>query len=193
MKETRFFWVRHAPTHVTGLNGWTDSDVDLSDGFALQRLSTYLPREAVVVTSDLSRAILTGNAIAGMRKRIAPKRELREINFGAWEGKTHQEVSESDPVLAREFFETPGHITPPEGESWMDMSTRVNGMAAQLAMMHPGQNVIVVAHFGAILAHVQLVHQIPPAQIFSHRIDPLSVSETSWAVGWKGGKINHKL
>ena len=35
---TRILWVRHAPTHATGMVGWTDLAADLSDVGALARV-----------------------------------------------------------------------------------------------------------------------------------------------------------
>ena len=67
---TRFFWVRHGPTHAKTMVGWSDLPADLSDHVALARLSDALPRDAVVVSSDLIRAVATADAIQGGRPRL---------------------------------------------------------------------------------------------------------------------------
>ena len=61
---TRFWWVRHGPTHRKDLVGWTDADADLSDVGALGRLSAHLPAGAPVISSDLIRCRATADAIA---------------------------------------------------------------------------------------------------------------------------------
>ena len=38
MDVTRFWWVRHGPTHEKAFTGWRDVPADLSDSAALARL-----------------------------------------------------------------------------------------------------------------------------------------------------------
>jgi alpha-ribazole phosphatase len=82
---SRFFWVRHGPTHARAMVGWTDLPADLSDTAQLARLSAHLPQDALVVSSDLIRAHDTATAIQGGRLRLPDDPSLREIHFGDWE------------------------------------------------------------------------------------------------------------
>lgn len=187
---SRFFWIRHGPTHAKGMVGWTDLPADLSDTAQLARLSAHLPAEALVVSSDLLRAIATADAIAGTRERLPHQDALREIHFGAWEMLTHSQIPEQ--ALARQFWEQPGEIAPPDGESWNQVSTRVNAAVDTLITAHPGQDIVVVAHFGVILTQVQRALGISPYQAFGHKIDNLSVTELRLSNGqWQAGVINH--
>ena len=68
---TRFHLVRHGPTHAKSMVGWSDLPADLSDTAALARLEAALPREAVVISSDLIRAVATADAIQGDRPSSA--------------------------------------------------------------------------------------------------------------------------
>ena len=81
---TRLCLVRHGPTHAKTMVGWSDLPADLSDTAALDRLSSYLPPEALVISSDLSRAVATADAVQGARRRLGHDPDLREMNFGAW-------------------------------------------------------------------------------------------------------------
>lgn len=187
---SRFFWVRHGPTHAKGMVGWTDLPADLSDTPHLERLSAHLPAAALVVSSDLSRAVATADAISGPRQRLPHQGALREIHFGAWEMLTHAQIPEQD--LAREFWERPGDVRPPEGESWNQVSSRVNAAVDALIASYPGQDIVAVAHFGVILTQVQRALGISPYQAFGHKIDNLSVTELRLSNGqWNAGVINH--
>ncbi|THD76365.1 histidine phosphatase family protein [Thalassobius vesicularis] len=187
---SRFFWVRHGPTHAKGMVGWTDLPADLSDIGQLERLSAHLPDDALVVSSDLIRAADTATAIAAHRARLPHEPNLREINFGTWEMKRHFEIKEQD--LARQYWERPGDTRPPQGESWNQVCTRVNGAVAQLLTAHPGRDIIAVAHFGVILTQVQRALGLAASEAFSHRIDNLSVTELRLKDGqWAADRINH--
>lgn len=187
---SRFFWVRHGPTHAKAMVGWTDLPADLSDTAQLQRLHRHLPERALVVSSDLSRAIATADAISGGRQRLPHDPDLREINFGDWEMKRFFEIE--DQAHAQAYWETPGDIRPPNGESWNDVTDRVNRAVTRLTEAHPGHDFVAVAHFGVILTQVQRALGLPSAQAFSHKIDNLSVTEIRLAgQDWTAGAINH--
>ena len=49
MDVTRFWWVRHGPTHEKAFVGWRDVPADLSDHAAIARLDAHLPQGAVLV------------------------------------------------------------------------------------------------------------------------------------------------
>ena len=165
--------VRHGPTHAKGMVGWTDLPADLSDTAALARLSAHLP-DVPVVSSDLIRAVTTADAIADARPRLPHDADLREIHFGQWEMQRHDQI---DPALSRRFWDAPGDVAPPGGESWNAMSARVANAIDRLAQ-HTDE-AIVVAHFGVILSLLQRALGVTPQQVFAHKIDNLSVTRVN--------------
>ncbi len=186
-RMTRFWLVRHGPTHAKTMIGWTDLPADLSDTAALARLDAHLPAQAPVISSDLSRALATAAALPG-RPRLPPDPALREIHFGAWEARGFAEVEAEDPALLRAFWDSPGDIRPPGGESWNDLSVRT--LAALTRLQGTAPDVIVVCHFGPILAALQHAAGIPALQAFAHRIDNLSVTSLTLSPG-QVHAINH--
>lgn len=187
---SRLHWVRHGPTHAKAMVGWSDLPADLSDTERVSRLSQHLPAEAVVVSSDLLRAVQTADAIAGSRTRLDPDPEFREIHFGDWELQGFEGVE--DQPLLRAFWETPGDICPPGGESWNQVSARVERAIGRVLEAHPGRDVIVVAHMGTILTQVQRALGLSGYETFAHKIDNLSVTELHWQGDrWDAVRINH--
>ena len=164
---TRLWLVRHGPTHAKAMVGWTDLPADLSDLPALARLRAHLP-DAPVISSDLSRAIATADALH--RPRLPHDPALREMHFGAWEMRRFDEIEAESPDLIRAFWESPGDVRPPGGESWHEMTARVEAALQRLAHL---PQVIVVCHFGPIVAAIQLAERLTPTEAFSHRIDNL--------------------
>jgi alpha-ribazole phosphatase len=172
--------------------GWSDLPADLSDTAALARLSAHLPENGIVISSDLSRASATADAIQGTRTRLPHQPKLREINFGAWELRKFREIEAESPELIRAYWECPGDVRPPNGESWNEVCARVSDAIDALIAAHTGQDLIIVAHFGAILTQVQRAEQLDAEQAFSHRLDNLSVTElTLGPQGWRTYRINH--
>ncbi|HLQ20148.1 MAG TPA: histidine phosphatase family protein [Tabrizicola sp.] len=175
---TRFWLVRHGPTHAKAMIGWTDLPADLSDTAALQRLNAHLPAEAPVISSDLSRAIATADAL-GPRPRLPHDPALREIHFGQWEARTFAEIDAETPAQIRAFWETPGDTRPPGGESWNELAARTQGALDRLHGTAP--DIIVVAHFGPILVALQRAKGCTTTEVFAHKIDNLSVTCLTFA------------
>lgn len=184
---TRLWLVRHGPTHAKTMVGWTDIAADLTDTAALDRLSAYLPA-APIVSSDLCRAMATADALARGRNRLPHDAALREIHFGVWELQTFAQVEATHPAAIRAFWESPGDTAPPGGESWNTMAARVGAAVDRLARGYA--DLIVVAHFGAILSQVQRAKGITATAAFSQRIDPLSVTRLELVPSLQIGVVN---
>jgi len=193
---TRFWWIRHGPTHAKGMVGWRDIPADLSDVAGLARLEAGLPLDARVVSSDLVRASATADAVVGSRDRLEHRAGLRELNFGTWDGVPFGDIAKQDPEGSREFWERPGEFAPPEGESWNGLAARIRGEVDDLIAEHAGQNVIAVAHFAVILTAIQMAGGLEAKQAFRFKIDNLSVTQLDYihdAKAWRINGINHVL
>ena len=46
---TNWYWIRHAPTNLKGLVGWSDVEVDLSNIDMFARLNNYLPKDLSLI------------------------------------------------------------------------------------------------------------------------------------------------
>ena len=186
---TRFWLVRHGPTHAKTMVGWTDLPADLSDTAALARLDAHLPPDALVVSSDLSRAVATADAL-GPRHRLPHDPSLREMHFGRWETRAFAEIEAETPDLIRAFWEEPGDVRPPDGESWNDLTIRIWAALDRLQGMAP--DIVVVAHFGPIVAALQRAEGLSPEAAFGHRIDNLSVTRLTYGPPHQVFSINHR-
>ncbi len=175
---TRFWFVRHGPTHTRAFAGWRDIPADLTDTAALARLDAHLPAQAPVISSDLCRATTTADALCGDRPRLPHDPDLREFNFGDWEGLHFDEVSRRWPDLSRRYWEEPGQIAPPGGESWHAAADRVE---RALGRLPPLPDIIVVAHFGVILTQYQRAAGLTPYQALAQTIANLSVTCLTFA------------
>jgi alpha-ribazole phosphatase len=83
---------------------------------------------------------------------------LMEINFGAWEGRTAEELMQSDGAALTRFWEDPLHNTPTGGEPLLQFQARVLAAWNEIAAKHDGQRTLIVTHGGVIrvlLCHLQ--------------------------------------
>ena len=151
----RIFLIRHGETEwnkVGRLQG--NSDVKLTpEGLRQARLLAEhgdFPALDVIYSSDLSRAIETAKFLAArfdLPVRLAS--ELREINFGDWEGQSISELLKAHPKSFGRFFTAPERCHPPNGETFLEAQARVMNVVRNIIAEHENQNVAVVAH-GAV-------------------------------------------
>lgn len=168
----RLWFVRHGPTHVRRMVGWTDLPADLSDKPKIARLAAALP-QAPVISSDLIRAATTADAIQGDRPRLPHDPDLREFHYGDWEDRAIADLPESE---TRAYFETPGDYRAPGGESWNDVAARVGRTLDRL----PDGDVIVVCHFGVILTQWALATGLTPYSALAQPIGNLGLTRIDW-------------
>lgn len=191
-RTVRWWWVRHAPADTTagegkGFCGWSDPPADLSDEHGLATLRSALPEEVTIVSSDLWRATQTADAIARRNsKRLPNNAQLREQNFGAWEGKSY------DAIDLTEFWRNPAMTAPPSGESFAEVCDRVGREILKLNEVGESE-IVAVAHAGSIRAALALALNLPPAQALAFDLTPLSLTRIDWLVdakAWRIGGVN---
>lgn len=191
---TTWHWVRHGPTHEKSFVGWRDVPADLSDTALIARVRDHLPDDALVVSSDLVRSTATADVLQqDGHIRLPHEPDLREIDFGVWDGMRFDAVAARDPELSRAFWDQPGDIRAPEGESWNQTMARVSKVVDRLSAAHQGRHIIAVAHFGVILTQVQRAMQVSAYEAMAHKIDNISVTTLTHRgnENWDIGAINH--
>src|SRR2546430_2957786 len=112
---------------------------------AARRLATGAPIDAVV-SSPLQRAVATA-AIAARELGLtaAIDDDLRETDFGDWDGFTLSEIQQRWPAAAAAWRRDPEQA-PPGGESFADTACRVNRACDRLLRDHGGQTGLAGRH-----------------------------------------------
>jgi broad specificity phosphatase PhoE len=131
---------------------------------------------AAICCSPRERTMETANpiAIACNPDKITICQELDEIDFGAWSGKTFEELSQDADWLTwnsqRQQARTPG------GETMLDVQQRVVSLMQQLRKRYQNQSVALVSHADVIKAAVCKVLGLPLGDCFRFDIDPASIT-----------------
>lgn len=155
---TRLLLVRHGETiwnYTSRYQGHTDIELSETGREQARLLAKRLNEEKVkaVYSSDLKRAFETACIIASPHNLpVKVTKELREINFGAWEGLTYQEIMEQYKDLASEWYRYPGKVRIPGGENFQDLKERAYNTILELAHQNDPGTIMVVAHGGTIRA-----------------------------------------
>lgn len=126
----------------------------------------YLASEKIdaIFSSDLRRAVETAAAIAAPHELpVTTLPELREIDFGDWEGLTHTEISQKYEDLIGEWLADPLAAVIPAGEKWPDFERRVTGGLQKVIDSLANGTAAVITHGGPIKAIIGSILKIPPS------------------------------
>lgn len=115
-----------------------------------QLLAAYGPWDHVV-TSPLSRAFETAEILfPALSLQTDPG--LREQDWGQWTGRTIAGLRRTSPGLVENQEARGWDFTPPEGESRRSVLQRALAAIDNAARGRDGQRVLLVTHFGVIMA-----------------------------------------
>lgn len=93
-----------------------------------EALAAHIARHwkpARIYTSALQRCVVTGNSIAtAVGLAAEPLTGLMDIDYGAWQMRTHEEVEKEAPEAFRLWRTAPQRVRFPGGESLQDLMAR---------------------------------------------------------------------
>jgi alpha-ribazole phosphatase len=163
-------------------------DVLLSDEGREQAraLAARLSHEAVaaVVSSPRVRARDTATAIAEPHGlAVSTLDELSELDFGALEGLTYDEIAATWPELYEQWMTQPTAVEFTEGERFADLQVRAAEAVARLRESYEGRIVVAVTHAGVVRTIVAAALGMPEDRIFRLSVDPASITHVSWSEG----------
>jgi broad specificity phosphatase PhoE len=164
---TEIWLIRHGQTDWNRAGRFQGhTDIPLNDRGVEQahELAQKLANEhfAAIFSSDLSRARQTAEIVAAsLHLSIHPDIRLREIGQGTWEGLSLLEVQQKYAVDLRQADEAPETSRAPGGESVLEVATRMQQAADEIARRYPTERVLIVSHGLAVSALYCLANQIP--------------------------------
>ncbi len=188
MSSTRLMLMRHGETMANrGMRYIGSRDDALTEhgrdqARLLAEALAPVPVTAVY-SSPRQRAYQTALPIAASHQlEVQVIDELRESDFGTWEGLSRAEVmtrsaQDAEHLLA---WERDSSLAPPAGESLEAMYQRVNAAIISLAEMHPDQTLVLVSHVGPIKAILCAALGLPVSAAFRIFLDPATISVVDW-------------
>lgn len=133
-----------------------------------------------IVTSPLRRAAATA-AIAATELGLTATSDddLRETDFGEWEGFTLAEIQQRWPAAVAAWQHNPQQA-PPGGESFADTARRVDQACDRLLRDHYGQTVLVVSHITPINILLCRALDAPLTALYRMYLGSACINEIQW-------------
>jgi broad specificity phosphatase PhoE/ribonuclease HI len=180
---TTFVLVRHGATTFTverRFSGVGDPPlIELGRWQARAAAAELATRGGIerIVSSPLSRCRETATIIGSvLGLPVETDDELREVDFGSWEGLTFPVVEERWPrELAMWLADT--SISPPDGESYESLRHRARSAQERIVNRHRGETICVVSHSRPIAMVVVNLLDAPSNSLYRLHVDNGSVTE----------------
>ena len=174
---TEFIVVRHGETdeNLTGtLQGQFDTKLNELGLRQAECVAERLRYEKIdrIFSSDLSRAMVTANAIAKYHVGVpvVSLRVLREWDLGVLQGGKWSDLKRDYPDVAAAVNAGDDRVKIPGGESRADLQQRTADCLDELADRYEGQRLLLVSHGGTIKAMFR--HVVGPT-LSEYRRSPL--------------------
>jgi ribonuclease H / adenosylcobalamin/alpha-ribazole phosphatase len=139
---------------------------------------------AALVSSPVRRTLETAEILAErLGQVVVTEPGFAEMEFGAWDGMTFDEVAAAHPRDLDEWLgsldATPGRV----GESFRVVEKRVLDSLEQVLDAHAGRTVLVVSHVTPIKTLIAHALEAPLHSVFRMELAPASVSVVSYFHG----------
>ncbi len=180
MNETSRWLLRHGETTGgQGFRGRTDDPLTEAGLAAMRDAVRDLEPPALVITSPSIRCRTFADTLADRHElRLVVDDDLRELDFGRWEGLTASDILRDDPDTLEAFWRDPHAVTPPGGEPFADFVERVTGAWSRIEARHESR-VLTVSHAGPIRLILLRARKLPLSFLMDLEVPHASLHRVS--------------
>jgi len=134
----------------------------------------------VVVTSPVRRARETAELVAAAAGlELVVEDDLRETDFGDWEGYTFGEVRARWPAELDAWLADTA-VPPPYGESFDATAVRVRQARDRVLAAYGGSTLVLVSHVTPIKTLLRFALDAPPSALYRMHLDLACICEVDW-------------
>ena len=131
-----------------------------------------------IYTSGLERCVVTGARIAAASGAPASVMDgLMDLDYGAWQMRTHDEIRVQDPDSFKLWHTAPHLMRFPKGESLQDLVARTSNALRTVLVRHRTETVVMVGHDSVNRALLLQLLDQPLAAYWKLVQDPCCLNE----------------
>jgi len=184
---TKLILIRHGQTdwgQQKRYCSFTNIKLNIIGKSQADRLLKRLSREGIdkMYSSDIKRACQFASLIF-RNSSIDKLKSFREIDFGQFEGLTHQEIVDKYPAIYQSWLNNPYDVNVPGGESLKDLAKRVRSSLKEVLSLNSGLTIAICAHAGPIKVILSDAQGFGLDKIWQVKVDCASLSRVDFING----------
>ncbi|MEW9671993.1 histidine phosphatase family protein [Ammoniphilus sp. 3BR4] len=153
----KWIWIRHGETEPNAQRkylGHLDAPLNDRGKRQAQKTASRLSNLAIhrIYSSDLARCMETARLL-GQMLNLVPNAipSLRELDFGEWDGRTYEQIVQTNRSQVEAWYSNPFDCSPPGGETLHAFGQRVDRWLNRLFQdTSEGETIALVSHGGVI-------------------------------------------
>lgn len=175
---TRLILIRHGRTDYNLKErycGFTDIGINNIGKMQARRIKKKLEglKVDMIFCSDLKRSWQTARIIFGnIKYRIVKKSNLREINFGIWEGLNFQQILKQYHYTFEKWLKDPFSVNIPQGEKMEHFMRRIKKELKNMVKKDVNNTVAIVGHSGVMRVILNTYLGIKKNNFWKTEIEP---------------------
>lgn len=119
-----------------------------------------------------------------LKVKVRPQEDLREIDYGLWQGLTHEQLKRRQPKVYRQWSEAPTTVRPPGGETLAEAHQRIRQAVQSIIKRHKDGSPLIVLRPVALGLLRCIVEDNSPEEIW-RQVDP--------AFTWSSYEMDERL
>ena len=150
------YFLRHGETVASKTDEFCgSSDVELTSEGIVMAKDFAVAYQSIpwktIFCSPMRRTIATAKPLCDLlRMEMLLRRELKEIDFGEWEGKSQADVNRQFHDDYLRWQSEPGWNAPPGGERAVDIARRSSKVIEEIEQTYQSGNILIVSHKATI-------------------------------------------
>jgi len=174
--------LRHGEVKATGwaFRGSTDLPLSEKGWQQMRAVAESFASFDHIASSPLQRCRLFAEELSGKQKiSLMTLDGMREMDFGAWEDRSFDDLEAEYGALLRQFWQSPVGIQPPDGEAFDVFGRRVLACWQAWLDSGTGHHRLLVAHGGVIRVLLANFLDMPMAALWRLHLPYASWSQVS--------------
>ncbi len=142
--------------------------------------------------SSTGRTLQTAQIVLGERPiEVIQRDQLRELNFGNWEGKLWQDIEQVNPEQLHNLWKDPANYQPDGGETVFQLVERITREFERIGEKHKGETVFITVHGGVVKSLMYAYQHGDIKQFWTS--DPYAHSASLSILTYQDGKFSYDL
>ncbi len=167
------YLTRHGQTEwnvIHKMQGWGNGELTakgIADAKALAQRLSDTPLDKIYASSS-KRAFETAKIIENNRGiEIVSNDDLREMNFGDWDGQFTSDVKANFPKEHAIFWETPHLFEGMNGETFLDVQQRAQKVLSAILQDQKEGTILIVSHSIFLRVLLATIKKLPLSDVFT--------------------------